>query len=143
MMILIRPIADPRRQVDVTRCLVSAIAQELWRLYGGNDQLNWIEAERHLGRIFGARRSGGWNAPRPRLRTLARGTGGRSAHSSPKAAPVIDRMFRTPRRGRGGSALPIVAPAAGGRWATSARSCVDTLGRKGRARRTATAATAG
>lgn len=51
MQLVIRPIQDPQRELDVTHRLVSAIADELWRLYGGNDRLNWIEAERHLQRI--------------------------------------------------------------------------------------------
>ena len=51
MKLVIRPIQDAQREVDVTHSLVSAIAEELWRRYGGNEQLNWIEAERHLQRI--------------------------------------------------------------------------------------------
>jgi hypothetical protein len=51
MRIIIRPVMDPQQEVDLTRKLVSAIAEELWRLYGGNEQLNWLEAERHLEEI--------------------------------------------------------------------------------------------
>jgi len=51
MRITVRPAADPGRELDLTHRLVSAIAEELWRLYGGNEQLNWIEAERHLEQI--------------------------------------------------------------------------------------------
>lgn len=58
MKLVIRPIQDPQRELDVTHRLVSAIAEELWNLYGGNDQLNWIEAERHLQRIVGQVRAG-------------------------------------------------------------------------------------
>lgn len=53
MRITVRPVADPKREIDLTSHLVSAIAAELWRLYGGNDQLNWLEAESHLRRIVG------------------------------------------------------------------------------------------
>lgn len=48
MRLVIHPLSDPQREVDVTRRLVAAIAAELWRLYGGNEKLNWIEAEGHL-----------------------------------------------------------------------------------------------
>lgn len=57
MKLAIRPIQDPHRELDVTRGLVSAIAEELWRLYGGNDELNWLEAELHLRRIVGEARA--------------------------------------------------------------------------------------
>ncbi len=51
MRIVIRPVVDPQREVDLTSRLISAIADELARLYGGNEQLNWLEAEQHLKRI--------------------------------------------------------------------------------------------
>lgn len=51
MKLIIRPVQDAQRELDVTHSIVSAIAEELWRRYGGNEQLNWIEAERHLHRI--------------------------------------------------------------------------------------------
>jgi hypothetical protein len=57
MRIIVRPLSDPHREVDVTERLVAAIAEELWRLYGGNDRLNWLEAERHLARIVGEART--------------------------------------------------------------------------------------
>lgn len=57
MKCVIRPIQDQQRELDVTHRLVSAIADELWKLYGGNDQLNWIEAELHLQRIVGQARA--------------------------------------------------------------------------------------
>jgi hypothetical protein len=59
MKIIIRPIVNPQREVDLTRQLVSAIAEELWRLYGGNEQLNWLEAERHLEGIVAEARTNG------------------------------------------------------------------------------------
>jgi hypothetical protein len=57
MKIIIRPILNPQREVDMTHQLVSAIAEELWRLFGGNDTLNWIEAEWHLQRIIASARA--------------------------------------------------------------------------------------
>src|SRR5688572_9094653 len=48
MKIIVRPILNPNREIDVTHRLVATIAEELWRLFGGNDTLNWIEAEWHL-----------------------------------------------------------------------------------------------
>jgi hypothetical protein len=44
---------EPQREIDVTELLITAIAQELWRACGGNDHLNWIEAESHLRQIIG------------------------------------------------------------------------------------------
>ena len=58
MRILIRPMLDPRREVDVTERLVSVIAEELWLRFGGNGQLNWIEAEIHLENLVGGSRTG-------------------------------------------------------------------------------------
>ncbi|MCI0366330.1 MAG: hypothetical protein L0Y44_03885 [Phycisphaerales bacterium] len=48
MRFVIHPAAEPDHEVDVTKRLVGAIARELWLRYGGNETLNWIEAERHL-----------------------------------------------------------------------------------------------
>ncbi len=53
MRITIRPSLDPRREIDITTRLVAAIADELAKQYGGNDALNWLEAEQHLARIIG------------------------------------------------------------------------------------------
>ncbi len=52
MKVTIRPTADPTREHDITRALISAIAYELSVLHGGNDELNWLEAERHLARVL-------------------------------------------------------------------------------------------
>ncbi|TVQ62776.1 MAG: hypothetical protein EA379_05030 [Phycisphaerales bacterium] len=40
--------SNPALEIDVTHRLVAAIAEELWRACGGNDELNWLEAEQHL-----------------------------------------------------------------------------------------------
>lgn len=60
--LLVRPCAAPDRQIDVTQALVRAVAHELWRHEGGNEILNWLEAERVvsdlLGRVRAAAGSG-------------------------------------------------------------------------------------
>ncbi|MFN0011857.1 MAG: hypothetical protein ACKVS8_09465 [Phycisphaerales bacterium] len=57
MRIIIRPVVDRQREIDLTQRLTAVIAEELWRLYGGNEQLNWLEAELHLKRIVGEARA--------------------------------------------------------------------------------------
>ena len=54
MKIVVRPMADPTREIDVTGAMVEAIARELARHCGGNEQVNLMEAERHLSSIVGA-----------------------------------------------------------------------------------------
>ena len=46
MPIIIRPSGTPDRELDLTRAITAAVAHELWRHGGGNDVLNWLEAER-------------------------------------------------------------------------------------------------
>ncbi|MCC5785356.1 MAG: hypothetical protein JJU33_01490 [Phycisphaerales bacterium] len=53
MRFVIRPTADPQTDVDLTERLTAAIAEELWVRYGGNERLNWFEAELHLQRMLG------------------------------------------------------------------------------------------
>lgn len=53
MRIMIRPAIDQQREIDLTQRLIAAIAEELWQRYGGNEQLNWLEAEAHLKRLVG------------------------------------------------------------------------------------------
>lgn len=52
--ITIYPFHGPREGVDVTDALVDAIAQVLWKLQGGNEPVNRVEAiillERAMGR---------------------------------------------------------------------------------------------
>jgi len=85
MKISIRPIEDPDREVDVTNQLVSAIAEELRRLFGGNETLNLIEAEWHLQRIIA------------QVQTEARETEVvRAASSAPEQA-IKRRMQPAPR----------------------------------------------
>lgn len=56
MRVVLHPMVEPLREIDITQRLVSAIAEELWRLYGGNNDLNWLEAEAHLRQIVGETR---------------------------------------------------------------------------------------
>jgi len=51
MRIVIRPVMEPQRELDVTHRLIGVIAEELRKTYGGNEQLNWLEAEQHLREI--------------------------------------------------------------------------------------------
>ncbi len=44
----IRPSSAPGCEIDLTGVLVRAVAEELWRAHGGNDVLNWMEAERFI-----------------------------------------------------------------------------------------------
>jgi hypothetical protein len=52
MRIVIRPSASPERELDVTGAIVAAVAHELWKHGGGNEVLNWVEAERHVARLI-------------------------------------------------------------------------------------------
>jgi hypothetical protein len=44
----IRPTAAPTRTIDLTHALTSAVAHELWKSCGGNEAVNWLEAERFI-----------------------------------------------------------------------------------------------
>ena len=57
MKLVVRPISDSQREIALTHQLVAAIADELWRLCGGNKTLNWLDAERHLRRIIAQTRA--------------------------------------------------------------------------------------
>lgn len=46
--VVVHPTCGPPDGIDVTESLIEAIAHELWKLHGGNDVLNWIEAEAML-----------------------------------------------------------------------------------------------
>jgi hypothetical protein len=71
MKIIIRPAMEPQHEIDVTQRLVAAIAEELWRVSGGNDRLNWLEAEAHLQRIVGDARAEASVTASRRFKTLA------------------------------------------------------------------------
>jgi hypothetical protein len=57
--IVLRPMLGPHDGLDVTQAVTRAIAQELWNLHGGNDVMNWIEAERLLVEFMNARQTSG------------------------------------------------------------------------------------
>ena len=46
--IVIRPFFGPTEGLDITDVLIAAVSRELSRRYGGNEQLNRLEAERLL-----------------------------------------------------------------------------------------------
>lgn len=52
MRIIIHPLLEPTREIDVTTSVVAAVAQELSQAYGGSETLNWLEAERHVQALF-------------------------------------------------------------------------------------------
>jgi len=54
MRIVIRPSTAPDRELDITHALVAAVAAELWKASGGNDVVNWMEAERQVAHLFAA-----------------------------------------------------------------------------------------
>ncbi len=57
MRVIVRPSLTPQLHIDITNALVSTIAAELARAQGGNDVLNWLEAERVLQDLIGSARS--------------------------------------------------------------------------------------
>ncbi|MCA9294633.1 MAG: hypothetical protein KDA20_12550 [Phycisphaerales bacterium] len=63
MRITIRPLSQPTQELEITDRLIAAIADELSARFGGNEQLNWLEAERHLNDLLDRQ-----NAPRGRPR---------------------------------------------------------------------------
>lgn len=46
--LLIRPSNAPDRTIDLTKAITAAVAHELWCQTGGNEVVNWIEAERFV-----------------------------------------------------------------------------------------------
>jgi hypothetical protein len=57
MRVIIKPSLTPHLHIDITNAMVSTIAAELARAQGGNDVLNWLEAERVLQDLLGSARS--------------------------------------------------------------------------------------
>ena len=111
MRIIIRPVVDRQNEIDVTSRLIAAIAEELWRLYGGNEQLNWLEAELHLQRIVGETQAQARDAE---VATIAAGGPASSEDTSVTqlepgpAAATADLLLRDDRAvsGSGGRAVP-------------------------------------
>ena len=52
MPITIRPSMSPDRELDLTQALTAAVAHELWKHCGGNEIVNWLEAERIVGSLM-------------------------------------------------------------------------------------------
>jgi hypothetical protein len=48
MPITIRPSMSPENELDLTKALTAAVAHELWARCGGNEVVNWLEAERFV-----------------------------------------------------------------------------------------------
>lgn len=67
MRIIIKPSAQPAKEIDLTNALVSAVAAELWNTCGGNDVLNWMEAENFVQSLV-VRESHSEPKPRQRVR---------------------------------------------------------------------------
>ena len=100
MRVTVRPILDPGHEMDVTRPLIAAIADQLWRRYGGNDKVNWLEAELHLECLMGQQHDG---VALPGIvleaRASTRGLQERLRRGSAHARPgVYARTSRTGRR---------------------------------------------
>lgn len=108
MRVIVRPAAEPQREIDLTRRLVSAIAEELWRRYGGNDVLNWAEAERHLAQIVGEARA---KAPTTAVITarsapISAAPDGVPAADGPLACPGCPRRRASARLSRRPASIP-------------------------------------
>lgn len=120
MRIVIRPVVEPQREIDLTRCLVTAIAEELWCRNGGNDQLNWIEAELHLQRIVAqtltchctpTETSSCWPWHRTRQATLAlTNTTAMTSTRSPIMI-ALDRTRQSARKGQDAATYSRINPA--------------------------------
>lgn len=100
MAIRIRPSSNPGIEVDITRALTAALAHQLWQHAGGNEVLNWLEAERLVGMLEAgprksARAAPGWTArgrraaaPAERKRPSAAGEAERVTGPLPAIAPL-------------------------------------------------------
>jgi hypothetical protein len=113
MRFAIRPFQEPQRELDLTHRLVSAVAEELWSHYGGNEQLNWLEAELHLQRLFGQARPETGETALPAVTPVAAGSsagempGGSRGHPAGRRRGLSPSMDRSAgraraRRGEGG-----------------------------------------
>ncbi len=109
MRLVIRPILDPDREIDLTHRLTAVIAEELWRQFGGNERLNWLEAELHLSAIVSAEGEGAARERRAESGMVASGVapeGYGGGDRGPKRVCARPRR-RTPgpaRSARGGKA---------------------------------------
>ena len=86
MRVVIRPSLSPDRELDIAPALIGAVAHELWKHCGGNEVLNWLEAERILARLLAGM------PPEPvrtaRSRSAQGPTRRRPARAASKAVPA-------------------------------------------------------
>lgn len=94
MRLTIRPMMDPRTEIDARHLLVKAIAEELWRRYQGNEVLNWMEAEWHVEGLFERARS----VEPPTDLTVAAGRGEPASRPVVEVRRVLPRPLGSPRR---------------------------------------------
>ena len=73
MPISVRPSMSPDRELELTAVLTAAVAHELWKHCGGNEVVNWLEAELFVASLAvmrrssrGARHAPDRSAPHPR-----------------------------------------------------------------------------
>ncbi|MGD9789195.1 MAG: hypothetical protein AB7Q00_07060 [Phycisphaerales bacterium] len=118
MRITIRPVADRQREIDLTHRLIAVIAEELWRLYGGNEHLNWLEAELHLQAIVGQARAEVCAAKTPIAETPGTATASQKQGSVEVGDPL--RQRRSTRRESPSGSRPRTAHAGQSRTAVSA-----------------------
>jgi hypothetical protein len=114
MKVTIRPMLDPDHEMDITRAMIAAIAEELWKRFGGNEKVNWLEAELHLECLMGVAHDGvalpalvlearaSTAALQRRLRRKATHSSGQSGRpprraTSPRRAKAHLSSHRTPR----------------------------------------------
>jgi len=77
MTITIRPAANPAHEINLTHALIAAVAHQIHLSCGGNDVLNWLEAENFIARLA---------APSP--------------HTTPRPAAAPQTPTHTPGRDR-------------------------------------------
>ena len=86
MRITLRPSMAPERELDLTAALTAAVAHALWQHGGGNEVLNWLEAERFIARLAAEA------PPEPRRHPLTRSRRAESNQGkSRKARPQSER----------------------------------------------------
>lgn len=94
--------ASTGRELDLTHALVSAVAHELWKHVGGNEVVNWLEAERIVAGLIAQRPLESQSLDRP---AEARAKRGRAALERAAVERAGDRRTRAwddpqPRRQR-------------------------------------------
>ncbi len=97
------PLATPSLPFDVKKAMIGGVAAELHRIRGGNDLLNWLEAERYVLSLLN--RTAGSKTPATAERTAlvepkadhfdqAVSGGGRLSQPSDEPDPFVGRMPR-------------------------------------------------